>query len=373
LLPYWQAGQLLRQGVDPYAAELASSAQGTTSMPSNTAPMLLVLSALSFLSWPAAKTAWFVVNLVCVAAIPYMAMRLVSQRDRVQPWKLALTYLVFIGLLGTRATIGPGQTGLVVLFAMLLSLLLAQQERWILAGVALGFAVSKYSLAISVPLMLLLARNYRVLVVALVFQLVCMVVVAALAHVSPLAIGQDYVLMLFRHVAQEGIQLSYVLPQGVLADVAPAILTLMVLLVVVRAMTRVGLPRMSAGLLSGSSAYLFSLLMLWSLVVAYHKLYDTVVWIVVFAAILQLVSNPRTESLSPQQRVVATGLLVALVAVMSMPGPTTFSSLDSQNILTSHWSSLVDPVLSFAVVLSCGLCAWLLLRSARAPALAPPF
>jgi hypothetical protein len=111
--------------------------------------------------------------------------------------------------------------------------------------------------------------------------------------------------------------------------------------------------------------------MLWSLVVAYHKLYDTVVWIVMFATVLQLVSKPQAEALSRRQRNIVSAILVALVGIMSMPGPTTFSSVASQNPLTAHWSSLVDPILSAAIVLSCGLCAWLLLRPNREAALGP--
>src|SRR5215470_16620998 len=90
---YWYYGHFVRRGVSPYHAFFTDPTaiagpvrylDGVTvqhltpqlsMMPANTAPMLLLLSVFSWLSWPLAKALWLGCNLLVAAAVPWLAIR----------------------------------------------------------------------------------------------------------------------------------------------------------------------------------------------------------------------------------------------------------------------------------------------------------
>jgi hypothetical protein len=148
LHPYWYSGHFIRQGVNPYFAFLnglepalpiaymdgsivesppvAQPELGLT--PANTAPMLLLLSVLSWLSWPVAKTVWLFTNLVLMLALPWLTMCFLPDRHQ---WPLSarwLLALLFYGWLGSRAAVTSGQTTLLVLTLSMGALLLPRRH-----------------------------------------------------------------------------------------------------------------------------------------------------------------------------------------------------------------------------------------------------
>ena len=90
LYTYWYAGLFIRQGEDPYAAFIAHQQPdlpitfldgeadsiddikipGLVPAPANTYPLVYLLTLFSFLTWPSAKVAWLICNLVLVFIVP---------------------------------------------------------------------------------------------------------------------------------------------------------------------------------------------------------------------------------------------------------------------------------------------------------------
>jgi hypothetical protein len=66
----------------------------------------------------------------------------------------------FYGFVGTRVSVGTGQTTLFV-FALMLGALLTMSKNWFASGIMLGFALSKYSVALPVFLFMLYEQKYR--------------------------------------------------------------------------------------------------------------------------------------------------------------------------------------------------------------------
>ena len=96
LYAYWFEGHALRQGSNPYYAYLSGrkpsppvtyldgvtqttgpiGQPGLPTIPTNTAPLSLILFALSFFTWPLAKWLWLWPNLALVLATPPLALKL---------------------------------------------------------------------------------------------------------------------------------------------------------------------------------------------------------------------------------------------------------------------------------------------------------
>lgn len=163
---YWYRGHFIRQGVDPYESffenkdldvpiryldsELVYEVSHpvgigpVNAVPANTAPIVLMLTIFSFFSWNTAKILWIFCNLVFSLLIPYFVI-VYFRIGRKELPEIALVYTLFWGLLSTRQVIGRGQTTLLC-FTMILICLLLTGKNW-LAGITLGVALSKYSIA----------------------------------------------------------------------------------------------------------------------------------------------------------------------------------------------------------------------------------
>jgi len=101
--------------------------------------------------------------------IPGLVIRLLPEKNSLTGFHKLLIFFVFFILQGTRIANWVGQTTLLVFFFMLTALLVTRKNEF-LAGILLGIALSKYSLAISVFLFLLLKREYLILIISLVVQ-----------------------------------------------------------------------------------------------------------------------------------------------------------------------------------------------------------
>jgi hypothetical protein len=335
---YWYAGHFVRQGSDPYAAFLNDIAPdlpvvyldgaiayklpiahpGFALAPGLTAPLIWFFSLFSFFSWPMAKVLWMICNLACIIAIPILVLQLLPTERVFSPIQKLMLCLTFWGIFGTRNTGGNGQTGALVFLLMLLTLVLSPMSNfW--AGIAFGIALSKYSLALPVFLILLIQRKYRIIVIGLLVQLLSLIGLAAITHTSPLTIFLEYFRLMLYHAGFPGIHFSSLFSSnGSLAIAAPIILTLATLLALgwfwwsSRAQ-----PSFQASKLY--HLYQFTALTLWTLLVAYHRAYDTLVVILFFMLAGSELINASPEKLSRLEKNLLAVFLLTSVLVMSLP------------------------------------------------------
>ncbi len=293
---YWYAGQFLRQGIDPYTAflygltphtpvlfldktggqNLPLAQPGLARVPANTAPMVELLTIFSFFSWPTAKFLWMVCNLALIFVIPFLILRLFPLLNKRPVIDRLFFVLIFIGLFGTRNVAGNGQTSLLVFMLMLLAIL-AKERNWLPAGIAMGLALSKYSLALPLLLLFLMERKYRQIIVGLSIQVAAVVFLSAVTRQPIIQILVAYFRIFQFHTDQPGIQLASLLPAGSLASwVAVIILSL-----VVAGFLLFWLYKKKRVLSSEANPFvkqvIFTILMMWALLVAYHRAYDTFV------------------------------------------------------------------------------------------------
>ncbi len=328
---YWFSGHFLRQGTDPYQAffdrrtpsvpvhyvdgvttEQTPVAQpGLAITPANTAPITLLLSLFSWLSWPSAKLLWLILNMVLVLLIPWLVIKLLPDGDDLPKVGKVFIFLAFFCLQGTRLSIWTGQTTLPV-FALMVLTLLALDKNPVLSGTFLGVALAKYSLALPLVLFLFYKRRYAVIGVALVWQVVALLFVALVGQVSPFRIAGNYIKLFLHHAGLPGIHLASLFPEStILAATAVILLTVTVGWVLFRQYRT----KMKANC-ALVDFYVFTILVLWTLLVAYHRAYDTAVVILFIAlSIYELTHNNIN---STQKKLLAAFLGIFLV-ILSIP------------------------------------------------------
>jgi hypothetical protein len=247
--------------------------------------MLLLLSPLSWLSWPTAKAVWLSCNLVFALAIPWLTIRLLPRGSRLGKAAIATVCLLFYGFYSTRVAIEMGQTTLIALLSMLASILLADR-RWFASGVWLGVALSKYSLSLPALALLAGARRSRVVLTALAMQALGTVAVSLLKSGSLAETVQFYRDVLRRHAVQSGMHLSAQLPRGAASTIAVGILICAVLIVLGIAVWRSGWWRTRIDLRAPLALHIFNVVGLLTLLAIYHRGYDAAFVVVSVALVV---------------------------------------------------------------------------------------
>lgn len=376
---YWYYGHFIRQGANPYRAFFADekpsvpvkyldgvitetlpiAQSGLAAVPANTAPIVLLLSIFSLVSWPLAKTLWMLCNLVLMFVIPWLVIRLLFYGNSLRVTRKLLICFAFYGLLGTRVTIGNGQTTLFV-FALMLGTLLAMGKNWLASGIMLGFALSKYSLALPVFLFSLYKQKYRTIGTSLLVQVIGLLSVSFLGGDSPLLIAEDYFLMAQHHAARSGIHLASLFLFFNEDTLTIAILfgTSIVLGLSILWCLRSDKLRRQVPVISFAEFHLVTILTLWTLLVAYHQVYDTLVAILFFALIIYGLERPELWRLSQRQRSSLTATLIVSAFLLSLPG--TFMASFLPGSILSTYLDVINNAITVTLVLMLGTSVWLL-------------
>lgn len=381
----WHSGHALRQHEDPFRFALDRRAPdlpihyvdgavtteppvaqpGLPTLPSNTAPIYLPLAASAFLSWPVARWIGFATNIALMVLIPALVIRLFPYGERFNATDKLLIFLLFFTLTGTRVTAWIGQTTFLV-FALMLGSLLLRERHPLWSGVLLGFALSKYSLAIAVVLFLIWEwrrRNWLVLGVAALVQVVGVLILSWMSKVSPWAILADYVdiFKVFLN-AQHGLRLGTLFPNSTFFAIAvPFVLTICVFGLLVwlpRKRTWQGDARELA------SYEAFTVLVLWSLLVAYHGIYDYSTTIIVAPLSLLLLNLPGVWQMGKSQRNTALALIVVGFAVLIMPG--TIVEVVLPPDLAEAWLWFFDRLLILSILDLLCVTLWIMMRPHQA-------
>lgn len=126
--------------------------------------MLLLLSPLATLSWANAKLAFLCINILLMLLTAILIVRRIPFADvQLAAIDELFIFLIYIDLSATRIAVENGQTTLLVFLLMLVAVLYAPRD-WRISGLALGLALSKYSLSLPIFLFLLgrTVRNIQV-------------------------------------------------------------------------------------------------------------------------------------------------------------------------------------------------------------------
>jgi hypothetical protein len=303
---YWYAGIFLREGVDPYRAWEeglaptgtvhfldgvsvpgdAAAIPGLATVPANTAPLVMVISPLSWFSWPVASRLWMMINIGLGLLLACLVLAAV--RPQAGVWSFLVVAGLLFSLMGTREALETGQTTLIVLALMMGAHVTVRRHPW-LAGILLGFALSKYSLAFPLALLWLLQRRWRPLLLAGGVQVAGLFILWGLDGSNPITTLGRYWAMIQFHADMVGMHLrgGLLAEAGVVGLIVVGLLTLLVGGVTAHALGREDARRLQSLPADAPYAYLLLVvIVLWNLLAIYHRRYDHAAVILYLALVL---------------------------------------------------------------------------------------
>lgn len=375
---FWYSGHFIRQGVDPYRAFLERRAPdlpvqyldgvvattpvlmpGSVPAQAHTAPLVLLLSPLALVSWPTAKLIWLGVNVALLAAVPVLCARLIPGAPG--GLRLALV-LLFPGLAAVRYAVSNGQTTLLVLALMLAAVIWAERRPW-LAGIALGLALSKYSLALPTLILLGLERRGRALLAASAVQALGVLALWAVSGSAPSRVLSEYAAMMLYHTGLGEINLAALLPQGSTAAVPLALAFSAAAAAGVVWAWRLAARRGADP--AWVRLHAFSALCLWSLLAVYHRNYDAAAYLVFAALAWGGLAAEGTWRISARGRAALTMAAACLTLLMMLPAGSVVRALLPE-ALGPVWVGLATRLSTFVLLaaLALTLALWPRLRRA---------
>ena len=278
----WDAAKALCMRLDPY--ELSLDPQRCETIPelnefykmytdkglsqkmeANQFPSLLFLLApMTIFSPGPARIIWMILNLAFTAGIVVLLRR--TFFAEVSDYGYAVGVLVTLAGTPYRNQIGVGQHTLFAFFFFMLAVYLERNMREHTVGKTVAISLClfisyfKYTLTAPLALYFLYRRRYKELVLSVAGHVV-------LTEISAIWLGRSFIYMIKAPlqvasalVSEGGIDLGVFLP-GTAALVAAAVIGLILAVIAFL------LPE-------GNDEVLFSLLILWSLILTYHRTYD---------------------------------------------------------------------------------------------------
>src|SRR5690349_83322 len=339
---YWYAGHFVIQGHDPYAAFYAGDQpelpikylDGVTvnqypvaqtnleAAPTNTPLMILLLTPFSYFSWNVAKHAFVVINLLLMLVTGWIALRLLPFAGvRLSPSNELLLFLAYFDFSATRIAIENGQTTLTVFLFMLLALLYAKKS-WRITGFSLGIALSKYSLSLPVFLFFVYKRKLKILFLAVSVQVLGVLGLAAIAKTSPIAIVMENVRLFFDILNQPGVFvnlssiLNAVTQNSFLAQISVFVMSALVFVLFFLWLRGRKLKNTNDEVMD---FHILTILFLWTILVGYHRIYDTLILIFFFVLVFKGLAYPNVWRLNSSERNLLIGFVAVTPFIMILP------------------------------------------------------
>jgi hypothetical protein len=340
LYTYWYAGLHIRQGTDPYRAfldgvdpnlpirfldgEVADKRQiirpELQPAPGLTFPLIFLLTPFAWFSFQTAKIGWFILLMLMNLLIPGLLFLALFKRKYIPKLSYLVMLAIFMGFSSTRYASISGQPSILVIALMLLAWIWAK-DRPYLAGILLGIALSKYSLALGFwTYFTFFEWRPRLSLTTAGVQIVGLVGLAGLGDISILQAIDGYIQLFLHHAPMEGIQLTSLLPE--ISAYSPPLaigLTLITGIPLLALRRRIALDTvpLESQLILRSS--LLTVLTFWSLMVAYHRAYDLQVFIIALGSALLIWQDTNQKQMS-KGIVLVCGLYVAFsILILSLP------------------------------------------------------
>lgn len=390
---YWYAGHFIRQGNNPYFAMASDPtpdywnpkilgsgepteqefdqhaphvpvgyidgkqtlrqpvAQSLIMPPVMTAPITLLLSLTSWISWPTARFIWMVINICLALMIPWIAIKLLPDSNLLDLVDKLLIAFIFYNLYGLRISIAVGQQTLLILF-FLLEAMLFSKKNWLLAGIFLGLGLSKYSIALPVFLIILFMRQYKIIMISFAIQLLGILVLSFTQGGSPILTLFAYIKFALFYSSQFGIHIAARLPNNqLLSIIINMILVIFSVSVLILWFYRYKISWNKIGLFSETSLMILSILTLLTLLITYHRVHDIPILIYYLITVYSILLLPDKMLPNPCLRIAAILFYPATIAILIFPTFTAqISNLLHMPTIIYQWLSIVENIITITLV-----------------------
>ncbi len=381
--PHWLASIYLMNGKDPYSIvspnspsspiddapddSISTGSDGAVpfslTQVTNTPLLLFYIALTSWTTWETAKILWLLNNLFVAALIPIFVLKLpIFHRLTVSRLDSMLACLFFYNLLATKLAIEAGQTTLIIFSALTASLALAPRSK-LVAGLLLGIALSKYTLAAPVILLYLIRRDIRPIAVAVLTQVAGFMGLALISRSSLWNVVSGYIEAINNvFIAQPGERYGHTIHLARLFEIGSSqVLPLIAALTLLVGITIFGYlwhtrQQPEKGM---SDLYLLNLLSLWSLLVVYHGDYDAVLYFFFFVILLIGWCYPSLWQLTPWQ----TWLVGGTVAILAFAATSLYTRAFYFFFPTAP--DITPRTMTISILIMLGFSLWLTYRAIR--------
>lgn len=292
---YWYAGQFVRQGTNPYYAYSKDlepklsiyfidgisinappiAQPDLSTVPAQIPPLSIALTSLSWFSWPSARLVYFIGNLLCLLFVPWLVLVLLSDGLELSLIEQATVALIFYSLFSLRMVLATGQTSAIILVFMASAIFLARKHRN-LAGIALGFSLSKYSLSIPLFLLFLVRRFFKVTFIGLFILAIGSTLVLFLEGGGLFDLLSVYLRLLLIHSSQQGIHFGAMqYPFGIILTVIAGGLSA-VLIIRLYSIGTFNKKELKRSCFTMVDLEVFGIISLLLLLITYHRIYDAI-------------------------------------------------------------------------------------------------
>ena len=386
LFSYYWPLQYVRQGLSPYTkASQEQSAQlvfpishlnGTTSstsvvtkfgdpVPANTPIMLILLYPLSLFTWDVAKILWFCANIIFLITSILVILNLV---DNKRAYFTSTVHLIFfllvLGMLAVRNSIGNGQTTLFIMVSLLLSFFFYKRQRPTLAGLALGIGLSKYTLGISLFVYFIYKRQWWSLLIAVVVQCFGFIILSVAVNTSLPTTIISYLQMVSFHTNSGGVHIGNYLPMSwVLSSIIVTSGFALVAWLLLRK------PLVAPQFAEKRDLIVFCLCINWSLLTIYHAYYDVSLVILNTFVLISIIQNPLEWRISERLRRPLIIYFVVMSVLLAAPG--TFVERFLPSAVATLYIQLIQPSGTLIIFINTVLCFLILRNFLSSSATAP--
>ena len=286
----WDADKALVLRVNPYTESLnptgALDAYGFEEyfkqMEANQFPSLLfLLFPYTLLTPLAARYAWLISNLVFTGAMVWLLRKTFFKEMQAQVFYL----LVLLMIAGTpwRNQIGVGQHTIFSFLFFLLAVYFTQREKTVLASLSLAVCYFKYTLTVPLALYFVYKRKWKELVISVSIHILLTIGAAFWLKESFLAMIIEPLKVSSALSGEGSMDIGALMGGGPYAFVLAGLVM-------------AGLLFLSFVMPKDQEPLLVSILLLWSLIVTYHRSYDYFVMILPFCYFNGLANDRKWEN-----------------------------------------------------------------------------
>lgn len=231
---------------------------------------------------------------------------------------------------------------------------------WHISGISLGLALSKYSLSLPIFLFFLYKKKYKALLFAVFVQMVGVLALSEITKQSPVTIMYENVMLFFRLFDQPGVHLSrwfeFLSANHLVAEVPVLVMTMLVFIPILF-WTHRHAKTASAYARDILDFHILTILLIWTMLVAYHRLYDTLVVIFFMVLFFKGLTDPNIWNLSNRQHRMLTTVMTILPLILILPARIV------DKLLPEYYGRISDAVTTATLLLLLAISMFLLHRS----------
>lgn len=289
----WDAAKAFSMKIDPYDESLnpsgALNADGIKEfydyfesidapqkMEANQFPsLLMILLPMTVMSPITARYVWIVLNVLFAIGIVFL-MRKTFFKDA-SAEIFAVTALLMAAGTPFRNHLGVGQHTIFSVFFFLLAVYLAEQKQkgmWVLSGISLSVSYFKYTLTAPLAIYFIYKKKYKEFTISVLIHIV-------LTAVSAWWLNESVVDMIVKPLkVSSALSAEGGLDLGALFNGSPIAFALAFVIMAVLLFIAVRLPE-------NMDAEIMSVLVLWSLIILYHRTYDFFVLVIAASFVIK--------------------------------------------------------------------------------------